>query len=210
VYRVAAASSGNRLPFRPDDLRDGVAFFDSFSDPSVACAILKQEAERLLLIYCEHFDHEQAAKARQAGAGRELAAQLATHQMADPLPATGDRPGLQTSVIQSLTAFDAQVQDLNLDLGRKLLVIYARQHLWNEFLDRYLQIVRERPGRDEVLVWARLALDCSRKCGRAEEVADVLQHVVRFHPESRTAERLKTVLAEWQADRLPSMDVSMR
>ena len=55
VYRVAAASSGSSLTFRPDDLRDGVAFFDSFSDPSVACAILRQEAERLLLIYCEHW-----------------------------------------------------------------------------------------------------------------------------------------------------------
>ena len=70
VYRVAAASSGSSLTFRPDDLRDGVAFFDSFSEPSVACVILKQEAERLLLAYCEQWCQEEAAQARQAGTGR--------------------------------------------------------------------------------------------------------------------------------------------
>lgn len=208
VYRVAAASIGSSLAFRPDDLRDGVACFDSFSDPSVACAILRQEADRLLLAYGEQWRQEQASPARQAGAGREVAARPGTRQRADPLPASGDPPGLQTSSVQSLAALVAQVQDLNLNLSRNLLVVYSRQHLWNEFVDRYLQIVRERPGRNEGLVWARLALDSAQKCGRAEEVADVLQHIVRFHPELRTAEGLAEALAAWKTERSPGLEVS--
>jgi hypothetical protein len=194
VYRVAAASSRSGQPFRPDELGDGVAVFDSFSEPSVACAILRQEGERLLSVYCEQWCAEQATQAGQAGAGRELAAQ----------------PGTQASVIQSLTGLDRQVQDFNFNLGLNLLVVYARQHLWNEFVDRYLQIVQERPGRGEIVTWARVALDCSQKCGRAEEVADVLEHVVRFHPELRTAEGLKTALAAWQTERSPGLEVSKR
>jgi hypothetical protein len=210
LYRVAAASIGSSQPFRPDDLRDGVTFFDSFSDPSIACAILRQETQRLLLIHTEHFDQEQASQAGQVGADRELAVRARTRQKADSLPASGDPSGLDRSSMQSLAALDAQVQDVNLDLGRTLLVVYAREQSWNEFVDRYLQIVRERPGRAEVVVWARRALDSSQKCGRAEEVADVLQHVVRFHPELRTAEGLERALAAWKAEGSPDLEVSKR
>ncbi len=46
----------------------------------------------------------------------------------------------------------------------------------------------------------RCALDCSLKCGRTEEVVDLLRHIVRFHPELNTAERLNSALAEWKAE----------
>lgn len=198
--RLAATSTKTGDAFRPDDLLDGIASFDSFSEPSVACAILRQEAERLQLVYREHQDQEVTSQARLARLGVEPAARPGTGQTSDPLMPSGNQAGWQASSIQSLNALDAQVQDLERSLSRTLLMVYAHQHLWNEFVDRYLQLVREGPAREEVVVYFRCALDCSLKCGRTEEVVDLLRHIVRFHPELNTAERLNSALAEWKAE----------
>jgi hypothetical protein len=210
VYRLTAVSVKTGQPFRPDDLMDGVASFDSFSEPAVAYAILSREAERLLLLYREMRDQELISQAWLAGASVQPASQSGTGQLTGPLTGAGNRSELQTLPIQSLTALDAQVQNLHVSLGGKLLSVYYDHRSWNEFVDCYLQLAGEAPGQIEVSLWARCALDCSQKCGRAQEVEDALQHIVRFHPELRTAGGLKDALTKWKTASSPDFEVSTR
>jgi len=67
VYRLAAASFKTSDSLRPDDLMEEPAAFDSFSEPFVACAVLQQEAERLLLAYRQDWDREQTSLNLRAG-----------------------------------------------------------------------------------------------------------------------------------------------
>jgi hypothetical protein len=210
VYRLEVASAQRRGSFGTDDLRDGVAVFDSFSEPSVACAILTEETDRLLQVYCSQRGEPPPTQTTPAGTAEELAARPGAGQETDLATASRTRSGPPMPLIQPLTALDAQVQAVNLRVGRTLLAIYFEQHLWNQFVDRYLQMVWEGPGRPEVMTWARSALYCSQKCGRAEEVEAVLHHVIRFHPELKTIEGLKDVLADLKTDLSSGLEVGKR
>jgi hypothetical protein len=198
VYSVVATTIQGRALVRPEDWADGVVCFDSFSEPSLACAILSQEADRLVAAYCDRWNQEQLSHPGPIDGGREILDQPRKGEEASALPAGGKEPGLQRSAIESIAALDAKVQNLSLGLGARLLLVYAMQHAWNEFVDCYLRFVREAPGRAEVSLWARTALDNAQKCGRSEEVADALQRIVRFHPELKTTAGLRAVLAQWK------------
>jgi hypothetical protein len=210
VYRLAAVSAKTSDPLRPGDLLDDPTSFDAFSEPSVACAILRQEAERLLWVYREDWDREQASQRQRNGGDVEPGARPGAGQSTELLTTSANRSGLQTPSIESLRVLDAQVQDVQLSLTLKLLLVYADHQMWNEFVDRYLQLPREGPGRAKAALFVRLALDCSEKCGRTEEVVDALQHMVRFHPELKSSEGVKEVLAEWKIKRSPSREIDKR
>ena len=210
VGRLAEAGFKAGRLFQPDDLRDEPATLDSFSEPAVACAILKQEAERLLLVYREDRDREQPARQPDTGRGVEPEPQAGAGRIAEPPAGSRILSRPRTSAIQPLSVLDAQVRDLKLSLCRELLSVYFDQHLWNEFVDRYLQLVREGPEQPEVVGYVFCALECSQKCGRAEEVVDVLQHVVRFHPESKRAEELKRALEKWKTEGAAVLEVGQR
>jgi hypothetical protein len=198
--RFAAANARTGGAIRPGDSLEGIASFDSFSEPSVACSILQQEAERLLLTYRDLEDSQDDSPAPPARVETTAAARPLAADASGPKTWSGPPRGAQASSLQSLRALDAEVQEVELSLSRTLLLVYAHQHLWSEFVDRYLQLVREGPARRDVMVYFRVALDAARKCGRTDEVVDVLRHVARFHPELDRAERLNGALAEWQAE----------
>ncbi len=185
--------------FRSDEFEGTIVAFDSFSEPAVACTILNQEAERQLLAFCEQEDEEQAFLPDHPGREVQPAVLPRTSQISVPPTPAAQRSGSKAGAVQSLHALDAHVRGLELKLGEKLLVVYARRQMWNEYLNRYLQMVREEPGGNEVVLQAGCALEAGLKCGRAEEVVDMLQHVVRFHPELKTTASLRTRLAEWNA-----------
>jgi hypothetical protein len=189
----------------PDELKDGVVSFDSFSEPAVACAILSQEAERLLLVYREQAGEESVLLEEHAVLIAEPAVNQGTVQGNGVPPLAKGRSGTKASVMHSLNVLDAQVRGLELSLVRSLLVVYADQRSWDKYVDCYLQLIREEPGQSDVVVHVRCALDAAAKCGRAEEVIDVLQHVVRFHPELKTAAVFKSALAEWGATSSPAL-----
>ncbi len=207
ALRLPAVASKASESAGPEEFCEAPCFIDSFSEPSVACAILKQEADRLLQ-RC-WWDHDRALVALE---GPDGGAQPAVAPTARPGTDRPDRPGegsdSQAAAVQPLRALDRQVQDVQLNLTRNLLVAFLNQGLWSEYVDRYLQLVQATPGRSEVTIHARSALDCARKCGRVEEVLDALQHVIRYHPELRTAQGLKDVLAEWKTGSLSSLEIS--
>jgi hypothetical protein len=110
------------------------------------------------------------------------------------------------SRIQPLEELRAMIQDLSVDLDRKLLVLYSENRFENQLLDRFLQFLHEAPERQELLIGAPSLLDCSRRCGRTEELEDAVRHLARFHPNLKTAKELmiKRVLG------LPGEYVEMR
>ena len=210
VYRLAAVSAKTSDPLRPGDLLDDPTSFDAFSEPSVACAILRQEAERLLWVYREDWDREQASQRQRNGGDVEPGARPGAGQSTELLTTSANRSGLQTPSIESLRVLDAQVQDVQLSLTLKLLLVYADYQMWNEFVDRYLQLLREWPGRSDSALFVNLALEGAEKCGRTEELADALQHIARFHPELKSCDDLIAVLAEWKTKSPPGVELSKR
>jgi hypothetical protein len=169
----------------------------------VACALLQQEADRLLLVYHEKRWPETAARLA-------VAARPDTREATDPPAASRIRPGSEIPEMRALLALDDQIWELHLDLTREALAIYVDQQLWNPFVDRYLEIVRERPQRAEVRIYFGCALECAEKCGRTDEVAGVLRHVLETHPELRSLSGLKEALAEWNVAHPPGPELAKR
>jgi len=182
------------------ELRNEPIPLDSFSKPALACAVLKQEAELLMQAYLESRDEIAAARWLKAAGEAPSAPGSGAGQETRGLGSMGHLTGSEIPEVQSLRALDARVQDLQRDLSVSLLAVYLDHGWWSAYVDRYLQVIRESPQRDEVTHYVRSALECAGKCGRAEEVLDALQHIVRFHPELRTAGLLVEVLAEQRTD----------
>ncbi len=208
VYWLAAASLKTSDSVQPGDLMEEPADFDSFSEPSVACAVLKQQAERLLLEHRKEWDWQRSSPNLRNEAGAERAAGSKAGQRTDRLTASARRS--QPPSIESLHGLDVQVQAVQLSLARKLLVVYADHEMWDEFVDCYLQLLWERPVHDGYFLFIPFALECSEKCGRAEELADALRHIVRFHPEIKSSNYLKASLAEWEAKHPPGVALNKR
>ena len=175
--------------FRTPDPRSCAPVLDSFSEPSVCLARLKQEAEVLMLAYTKNRDEEENP---QPGPSQ------------DGTRPTGGFRG------QALANLHAGVQDLEVDLDRKLLVPYYQNGSWNEFVDCYLRLIQQTPERPvgEAMAWS--ALTCAQKCGRIEEVTDAMYHVVRFHPNLQSAQALRMALDRWEKQHLINPGVNQR
>jgi hypothetical protein len=148
---------------------------DSFSAPSVASGILKQQAEHLLMIYSRN---------------RQVMTRVDRTQ------------GIQVdeqATIQEFEALQHEVSEVDVDLDRKLMIVYLDHHLYNQFLDRYLHLIHSDPQSANVLNWAWPALTCSKECARTAEVFTGLANLARFHPELKTARGLKLLLKDWSS-----------
>jgi hypothetical protein len=170
---------------------------DSFSPPSVATSVLRQEAERLLLVYTRERDEERKPKhPGKTGSSSEA------HGVAPFWGAPGDllrKPGSQATVGE-MEELHAELRSLEVDVDRKLMLICFENQRWDELLDRYLEFVQVAPENSYVLTWAPNALDCARLCSRTKEVRDALENVIRFHGQTKIAVRLAEVLAQGRAD----------
>ncbi len=184
--------------FRKPDPAADVAPLDSFSEPALAAAILKQQAESCYtrarnaawdFALSPLHDPRQAGNRRQPGGG--------------PAGLAGSGRGVPPAVswLQPLEELRATIQDLDVNLDRKLLVVYSENRLENQLLDRFLQFLHEAPERPEVLDWVPSSLDCSGHCGRTEELEDAVGHLVRFHPNLKTAKQLTARVQAWEAKR---------
>jgi hypothetical protein len=130
---------------------------DSFSEPSIAVAIIRTEADRL-------FNERVVAPDANA---------------------------------QALEHLRQEIQDLKTDVNRKLLAVYSERGLGIEFLDRYLEFLREAPENPWVVSWAAYALVQAHRCGRSGEVVEALQHVILTHPEWKISRGLRAALEQW-------------
>ena len=174
--------------------RDGCQL-DSFSSPAIAVAVLKQDAERLVTAYIQSRDREWDANVRSGSTLKSGKAGANPSLVGGPGKGS---PG-QAPFIQSIEQLRAQIHELQIELDRKLMLVYCRSDLWNDFVDCYLRFLRESPDNSEVILWARYALDKSQRCGRTEELAQALEQATQVHADPTMARRLRGVLEDWRA-----------
>jgi hypothetical protein len=202
--------------FKPDglfgaaDLAKSAPALDSFSEPSVGLAVVKQEAEQLMLAYAQSRDEAAAGRSGPVHDGAATAGQAAPGS-GGGLPAGFSRAAArEASAVKLMAQLDAEVQDLGIDLDLKLLATYAQNNSCNEFLDCYLRLAQQVAALPWVAVWSPQALECARKCGRAEEVTDALRHVICFQPNLHCAEWISGVLQRWGAQHSQSPGIMKR
>src|SRR4029453_17818683 len=114
---------------------------DCFSQPSIAAAVLQREAERSF------------SDALQAAALEEVT----RHEPSTVMPpahtvqakSVFERPNNGSAgvvaAIKEVEALHSSVARLKGDLDRKLMVLYARNGMTTNFLNRYLNLLRKRP-----------------------------------------------------------------
>ncbi|MGO8931103.1 MAG: hypothetical protein ACLQU3_29965 [Limisphaerales bacterium] len=185
--RLAGPGSLTRKLFPAADLAAGPPLLDSFSEPAVACAILKEESLRLWwTVQVEAAEEEEQAPPGQRG---RVATETSTH---------------------SLMSLAGQVQELALDLNQQVMELELKNHAWDEFLDRYLSLLYEAPYRTEASSWAQCALELAQKCDRAEEAESALRRVVRLRRPPHTAAKMEAALDAWQTQRSSGNHVNGR
>ena len=167
-----------RFIWTPADPIEGCQL-DSFSEPSLASAILRRKAQGLMTSYTEY---------------RPIT--ISTGELEQR------QPGAK-GIIENVEELRRDVCAAEAELDADLMVIYFDNQRWNQFLDRYLHFIHSNPESPNVLPWAWPALTFSKRCNRTEEVYCELENLTHFHPTLKTAPGLTNVLAEWRAEAKP-------
>jgi hypothetical protein len=181
------------------DFSDDVPALDSFSEPSRALALLHQEVECLTVASTQFGNPALTSRSMPWHDGSAPGTHSVPGFASGTVIVSDGRAGSNVSPTQLMIQLHAGVQDLAIDLDYKLMVIYYYCGSWNEFLDSYLRLIHLAPERYANSCWGRSALRCAHQCGRAEEVADALGHLVQFRPSLPSARELGTLLDQWTA-----------
>ena len=185
------------------DSGDIWAELDSFSEPAVAEAVLRREAESLLVHYADSYSaHLQARDTWK----RSYADWLAASGLVDE-PSSSQR---YQSEHGKMPAFDRDAWIARLkgslfslresqtaaSLEQCLLLLYEQSGLWSEFIDLYLDIVRRSPSNLHVVSWAEPALQHASEFGRADQVLAYLQFAAQYDPHHLLTD-LAPILKRW-------------
>jgi hypothetical protein len=168
---------------------------DSFSEPAVAAAILQRQVRSLFQGYL--LTNRAGAIAAEISATRTVADSNDQAPKQHGVAANGRRNEARPLNQSSLWALDKRLRALRSESLENLLVIHCQQCSWNDFLDAYLELLAVAPDRAAARCWTREALNCSRACGRTDEVMDALQHVTRFSKNTRIVAWIQSSLEDW-------------
>jgi hypothetical protein len=158
------------------------ADLDSFSEPGLAQAVLRRDAEKLLInytdsynVYLQDFDSwRRSYTAWLSATGLSDSTANANRYAADH----GKRPDFATDAW--ILRFRTSLSDLRAtqtveELEHSLLLMYQRNGLWPEFVGLFLDIVRKCPSNPDIVTWAEPALRHAHDCGKADQVLAYLQ-----------------------------------
>ncbi len=184
--------------FRTADVLAGVAPLDSFSEPAIAATLLRREAENLFSSFTE------------ARNDADYPGTLPLNKRASSVtrkPDDGDAVGwkpremstTENQLLQRLEKLRATLRELSQDVDQKLLVIGLKNRNANDLVDCFLELLHNCPERPEILEWVEPALDSAESCGRADELQDALEHVLRFQKSLPTAWGLKVRIEKRKA-----------
>lgn len=179
------------LLHRPESA-SGSLTLDSFSAPSLATAILKQEVLRLLTAYHEQQDqlsHLAAVGSGGRATGAAAVSKVGASAPPEHTPALGE-------TIMALEQLQHRIQVLHLTLDSGLLGVYAATGRAREFVDRYLHLAHEAPGHGELVVWFATAVEAAQRCGRIQEFTEALGQLVRFPDNTGTLQTLAKLLEQ--------------
>jgi hypothetical protein len=191
----------------PGTTADVWADLDSFSQSSVAEAILRRDAQALLLEYTDSYNtYLQSLDAWNRAYASWSVDESSVASRAVPIFAANygampkfalDKWAERFNRCRASLSNQAIVESLE----HGLLLLYEQNRRWPEFLDLYLDIVRKSPDNSDVVDWAQSALTHSRVYGREEEVLAYLQFVAKFGGSPSLA-RLTPILERWNGARL--------
>ena len=189
------------LMFSYPDTLDSTLDLDSFSEASIARAILKKHAQSLILA---------------SVADRETLYYIVTQPKAGDLICTAntnstagypaqDEARLKSRIDHWIEQHQTELKKqkeiwAECPLEYELLLLYKTNHRWEEFVDCYLNLLGATPNHHIVTTWVREALTYSGACGRTEELLDALQHLARFHRDPSVVEKIKAILARWETE----------
>jgi hypothetical protein len=176
---------------------------DSFSEPALAEAVIRSEAEKLLVNYSDGYDaYLQSLDSWK----RKYSAWLAASGLFDCAAnarryETEARKKPAFSVDAWISRFKATLSALRErpaveGLEHTLLLLYERDGRWSEFIDLYLEIIRKSPENLDVVGWAEAALRHATECGRADQVLAHLQFAAKYYRLSLQA-NLGPILKRW-------------
>jgi hypothetical protein len=184
---------------------------DSFSEPALAEAVIRSDAEKLLINYSDCYDaYLQSLDSWK----RNYAAWLAASGLSDS-PTQARRYETETwkkptfSMATWISQFKATLSALREQpavesLEHTLLLLYERDGRWSDFIDLYLDIIRKSPENVDVVGWAEAALRHAGECGRADQVLAYLRFAAKYYPRNLQA-NLTPVLKHFsQSDRIDS------
>jgi hypothetical protein len=205
VWRLAGDGFDSNLLFGAADSANSAPALDSFSEPSVGLAVLKQRAAELMLVYNQHMDQVKAPPAAPSQEGAAIGNRTAPGSITSSSAAFHLPAAPEVSALKGFLALRAKVRDLDFDLDRKLMRVCCLNGWYDEFLDCYLRLIAQMPldHQPGIQVWTLYALGCAQKCGRAEEVADALHHAIRFYPSLPGTHAMREALDQWEAEHLP-------
>lgn len=178
--------------------------FDSFSEPQVAAAILRQRISNLAnSCTTQHELTRYAAlnSIRQQHPNTSAPdSQLLTTETTRNSSVTND-PSLK-----EMLRLNSQIRDLQTDLDLKLMAILYQTGKSGQLLDCYLEVLQEEPENPALPAWSGAAVEAAKNCHRMSELIDALQDVVRFHPELKAAPAFQDLLHSWGHDNLLTVD----
>ena len=188
----------------PEDI---LAELDSFSEAGVAEAVLRRDAQALLIDYTDGYN---AYLQRLDNWKRDYANWLVTVDLHDAPESLGcyqsQHPKMPTFATDAwIPRFKAALLSLNErpvvdSLQHCLLLLYERHGLWPEFINLYLDLVRKSPADGDVVNWAQLALTRAKQFGRDDEVAGYLEVSAKFGGDPELA-KLSPILERWNEAR---------
>src|SRR5208337_1342079 len=195
VWRLAADGlNPNRLFGLPASSKS-VPALDSFSEPSVGLALLKQRAAELVSAYQENRNHARVRQSEPSQAGTAKGAGVTPSPISTYLTAFNRPAPPEVPALREFMQLRAEIRDLDLDLDWELMEVYCLNRWDDQFLDCYLRLVAQLPADHPpgISVWTLYALRCAQRCGRAEEVADALRRVIRFQPNLHSTQAIRKV-----------------
>ena len=182
LFTLAPAALTKLRSSGHDEMED-LPTLDSFSEPGIAVALLKMEADR---VFGDYVQHEGAHLPNTVGAS-----DLAAPQADTPLA--------------RLEKLHQQMEDLARDLDDKLMIVYAREGCANHFVERYLDRLGARTEDGSVGLLAWTALFYAEQCQRTAELVHPMQDFTALHPELKPSPKLTRAVDDWRAqtDRSP-------
>ncbi len=169
---------------------------DSFSEPAVAAAILQQQVRNLCQTYL--LTNKPGAMTAGTSSTRTGAGSKGQAPNQPDVFTDGRRNGTKPLDQESLWGLDGRLRALRRESLQHLLAIHCQTRSWNDFVDTYLELLAVAPDRAATRCWTLEALNCSRRCGRTDEVLDALQHVTRFSKNTRIVAWIQGSLEDWK------------
>jgi hypothetical protein len=178
---------------------------DSFSEESVAKAVLEQKVEQLRVqlltawrdyhILCAAYDWQYRQWLQRKGQTDTA------HYRQQFAQQVGPRP--QMNVDQWTQRYRQTMEHLRLEhalqlLEHDLFLLYHHNQRWREWMELYVEILQRNPGQYNLSLHGTEALLRSEQYGNTAQIHEALQHIATYSTNPVNSAVARHVLNRWQ------------